>query len=322
MTSMPLREIPALHRQVSAIGLGCMGFSWAYRLPDEFDHDGSVVTVREALDEGITLLDTADAYGAGHNEKIVGEAVRGRDGVMIATKCGYVGSFADGKHTLVKDGRPEHVREACDASLSRLGVERIDVYYLHRVDPHVPLEESWGAMAELVTQGKVAALGLSEVTVDEADRAHRIAPVAAIQSELSLWTRDAIEGGVVDWTAAHDAVFVPFSPLGRGFLTGALKPGSLRKEDFRASQPRFAPEAMVHNQRLVDIVREIASKHGTTPAAVALAWVLAQGEHVIPIPGSTQIAHIRDNIEATRLELSPDDLARLDDLPPVVGTRY
>lgn len=321
-STIPQRTLTALGRCVGAIGLGCMGMSWAYRTPDEFDHDGSVALVRTALERGITFLDTADAYGSGHNEQIVGEAIREHPEAVVATKCGYVGSFADGKHTLVKDGSPEHIREACDASLHRLGLEQIELYYLHRVDEKVPLEESWGAMAELVTAGKVRALGLSEVSVGQAESAHAIHPVSAIQSELSLWSRDALESGVVAWTGAHGASFVPFSPLGRGFLTGALKPGEIRREDFRAGQPRFRDEAMARNQRLVDVVRAVAARHDAPQSAVALAWVLAQGEHVVPIPGTTKVDHLDANLAAASLELTAADLAELDAMPAAEGTRY
>lgn len=329
MTTLPSRRIPALDRDVSALGFGCMGISWAYVRPEDRDDEAGIAVLRHAADVGITFFDTSDVYGAGHNEQLVGRALAGRD-VVIATKAGLAGSFVDGQYRLVRNGRPEHLRQACDESLHRLGLETIDLYYLHRVDPNVPLEESWGALAELVTAGKVRALGLSEVTVDEARRAHTVHPVAAVQSELSLWTRDPLGEGVtsdgapagdlVGWTRDADAVFVPFSPLGRGFLTGDL--GPVPEEDFRATHPRFQDDAVAANQAIVDVVRSVAARHDTTPAAVALAWVLAQGEHVIPIPGTTKTRHLDANVTAASLRLTAQDLADLDGVPAPVGGRY
>lgn len=333
MTNLPTRRIPALAREVGAIGLGCMGMSWAYTTPEQSDEAGAIALIHAALDRGVTLLDTSDAYAMGHNESLVGRAVAGRrDEVTLATKAGLVSSYVDGRPTLARDGSPAHLQAACDASLTRLGVDVIDLYYLHRVDPAVPLAESWGALSELVVAGKVRSLGLSEVTTAQADEAHAIHPVAAIQSELSLWTRDALGEGVnadgvatgdlVAWTRDHDAVFVPFSPLGRGFLTGALNTADLSANDFRSGLPRFSAEAADANQRLVDAVRAVAHDHDTTPAAVALAWVLAQGEHVIPIPGTTKIGHLDANLVAANLEFAAADLDVLDHLPPAQGARY
>lgn len=333
--SLPTRAIPALDRQVGAVGLGCMGMSWAYVHPDDRNEEASIALIRYASDAGVSFFDTSDAYGNGHNELLVGVALMDRfDEVVIATKGGLIGDFFDGRPRLRRNGRPEHLRTACEASLERLGVERIDLYYLHRVDPEVPLEESWGALAGLVAEGKIAALGLSEVSVEQAERAHAIHPVAAVQSELSLWTRDTlgVEGGttndgdpcgdLVGWTAAHDAVFVPFAPLGRGFLTGRLDPGRLPASDFRAGLPRFAQEAMRDNQAIVDQVHRIAQRHEVPSAAVALAWVLAQGEHVVPIPGTTKETNLDVNLGAARLALEPADVAALDALPAPVGARY
>jgi aryl-alcohol dehydrogenase-like predicted oxidoreductase len=329
MTILPSRRIPALDRDVSALGFGCMGISWAYVRPDDRDDAAGIAVLRHAADAGITFFDTSDAYGAGHNEQLVGQALAGRD-VVIATKAGLVGSFLDGQYRLVRNGRPEHLRQACDESLHRLGLDVIDLYYLHRVDPAVPLEESWGALSELVAAGKVRALGLSEVTVDEARRAQTVHPVAAIQSELSLWTRDPLGEGVtsdgqpsgdlVGWTREVGAVFVPFSPLGRGFLTGAL--GPVPEDDFRATHPRFQGEAVAANEAIVEVIRSVAARRHTTPAAVALAWVLAQGDHVIPIPGTTKPTHLDANIAAASLRLSAADLAELDGVPAPVGERY
>lgn len=328
------RRIPALGRTTAPIGLGCMGMSWAYSTAADRDDDAAVELIGAALDLGVTLLDTSDAYGAGHNERLVGRAIAGRrDGAIVATKGGLVGSIDESRRPrLRRDGRPEHLRAACHASLRRLGVEAIDLYYLHRVDPSVPLDESWGALAQLVADGDVRAIGLSEVSVDQAARAHAIHPVAAVQSELSLWTRDALgegrtsdgdeSGDVVAWCREHEAVFVPFSPLGRGFLTGVLRTDDLPSSDLRASMPRFADDAAAANGRIVAVIDDVARRLGASPAAVALAWVLAQGEHVLPIPGTTKRRNLEANLAAARLALTADDLARLDAAPPATGARY
>jgi aryl-alcohol dehydrogenase-like predicted oxidoreductase len=303
--------------QVGAVGLGCMGMSWAYGAAERDDARSRDV-VRRALDLGVTLIDTADVYGPFTNEELVGEALAGRrDEAFLATKAGLV--LVDGRMT--RNGRPEHVRAAIDASLRRLRTDRVDLWQLHRVDESVPLEETWGAMAEAVAAGKVRFLGMSEVGVDELDRAAAIHPVTTVQSELSLWTRDPLEA-VLPWCVAHGAGFLPFSPLGRGFLTGTVTAGSFDDQDFRARNPRFTPEAMAANSRLVDTVRAVAERRGATPAQVALAWVLAQGEHVVPIPGTKKQHYLEQNAAATGVVLSPDDLAELDALPPPVGARY
>lgn len=340
--TLPTRTIPALDLDVSAIGLGCMGISWAYTSVDARDDEAGVEIVLDALRQGVSFLDTSDVYGAGHNELIVGRALaQARIGfapppqtghIVVATKAGLIGDIVDDQIVLSRDGRPEHLRAACDASLVRLGVDVIDLYYLHRVDENVPLEESWGALSDLVTQGKVRALGLSEVSLEQAAASQVIHPVAAIQSELSLWTRDALgqgltsdgspSGDLISWTRDHDAVFVPFSPLGRGFLTGALDASSLSRGDFRAGMPRFQAEALSANEAIVDVVRRVASRHGVHPAAVALAWVLAQGDHVIPIPGTTKPEHLRANLAAASLQLTAQDLAELDGAPAAAGSRY
>ncbi|AYJ47333.1 aldo/keto reductase [Rhodococcus sp. P1Y] len=330
---MKQRTIPALDTTVGSIGLGCMGMSWAYGSPDDRDVDTSVAVISRALDAGVTLLDTSDAYGAGHNEQVVGRALsRRRSDAIVATKVGLIGEQTPQGPRLTRNAHPEHIRAAVDASLARLGVDTIDLYYLHRVDPEVPLAESWGALAELVTAGKVRALGLSEVTTAQAAEAHAIHPVAAIQSEFSLWTRDpqglgttsdgAETGDVIGWTAAHDAIFVPFSPLGRGFLTGTLDRSALDSRDYRTTLPRFADDAAAANDRIVDLVRAVAARHDNTASAVALAWVLAQGEHIVPIPGTTKVRNLDANIAAVELELTPVDLAELDAAPVAVGTRY
>lgn len=333
MSNYPQRMILALNETTAAIGLGCMGMSWAYAKPGTVDEDASIGVIRGALDRGVRLLDTSDAYASGHNEELVGRAIAGRrEEAIVATKAGLLSSWVDGKPTLARDASPEHLRAACDASLQRLGIDVIDLYYLHRVDPEVPLAESWGALAELVQAGKVRALGLSEVSVAQADEAQAIHPVAAIQSEMSLWTRDALgqgqsadgadAGDVVAWCAEHGAIFVPFSPLGRGFLTGALKPEDLDRNDFRAGLPRFQGEAATANQAIVAEVQRIAAGKGVPAAAIALAWVLAQGEHVIPIPGTTKLANLDANLAASTVELTPEELVALDQLPDAVGGRY
>lgn len=333
---MKTRELGRTGRDVGAIGLGCMGMSWAYGDADDTE---SIAVLRSALDAGVTFLDTSDMYGMGANETLVGRGLAGRfDEVVLATKVGLI---AESVGVVRRDGSPEHVREGVDASLRRLGTDVIDLYYLHRTDPEVPLSETWGAMAELVEAGKVRYLGLSEVSVQQADEARAVHPVTAIQSELSLWTRDALgvpssgaladpgragslnPGNLVAWCAENGAAFVPFSPLGRGFLTGAFDAATtFGDEDFRSHNPRFASEAMAANMRLVEEVRAVAGRYDTTPARVALAWTLAQGEHVIPIPGTKRETYLRDNIGAADLELDAADLDRLTKLPPAAGSRY
>jgi aryl-alcohol dehydrogenase-like predicted oxidoreductase len=241
--------------------------------------------------------------------------------VVVATKCGLVVEDK-ATYTFGRDGSPEHVREACDGSLSRLGIDVIDLYYLHRIDPRVPVEETWGAMAGLVAAGKVRYLGISEAKGDELERVARIHPVTAVQSELSLWTRDYL-ADVVPWCAAHGASFVAFSPLGRGFLTGKISPDTqFDSSDFRSRLPRFQAEAVAENQRIVDAVRAVAARRGATPAQIALAWVLARGEHVLAIPGTQRRKYLEENIAAADIELAPADLEELDTIPAPVGGRY
>jgi aryl-alcohol dehydrogenase-like predicted oxidoreductase len=314
-------------RWVGAVGLGCMGMSWAYTESERDDRE-SVALIREAVDLGVTFLDTSDVYGAGHNEELVGQALDGvRDRVVLGSKVGLIADPGTGE--VVRDGSPGHVREAVEASLRRLGTDTIDLYYLHRVDPEVPLAETWGAMSELVSEGKVRHLGLSEVDVAQAEEAHGVHPVSAIQSELSLWTRDALgasngtgPGDVVGWCAANGAAFVPFAPLGRGFLTGAVTKASFEDTDLRGRMPRFQAGVLEDNLRIVDVARTVADRLGATPAQVAIAWTLAQGEHVIPIPGTKKRRYLHENTVAAGVDLTETDLAELDAVPPPVGTRY
>ena len=301
------------------IGLGCMPMSFGY--VDAEAEDDPVDVIHRAIDLGAPMLDTADVYGPFSNEELVGAAIHDRrDRVEVATKVGLLVG-PNGGYPLDRDASPQHVRSAIDASLRRLRTDVVDIYYLHRVDPNVPVEETWGAMAELVGAGKVRALGLSEVTVAEAERAHAIHPVAAIQSEMSLWTRDPL-ADIVPWCAEHGARFVPFSPLGRGFLTGAISAASFDESDFRSNNPRFTAVAVDANQAIVARVREVAERVGATPAQVALAWTLAQGEHVLPIPGTKRRRYLEENLAAGDLVLKPEDLTDLDALPVAEGARY
>jgi aryl-alcohol dehydrogenase-like predicted oxidoreductase len=307
--------------EVSAIGLGCMPMSWAYNV-GEADPAEIEATLHRAVDVGITLMDTADVYGPFTNEEIIREyVVRGglRDRVVIATKGGLVPIDAT---KYGRDGSAAHIRAACEASLQRLGVDTIDLYQLHRVDPEVPLEETWGAMAALVTEGKVRYLGLSEATVDEILLADALHPVSSVQSELSLWTEENVVNGVLSLTEDRGIGFLAYCPLGRGFLTGALSADAIGDGDFRSANPRFTAEAMSANAAIVDGVREVADRHGATPAQVALAWVLAQGRHVVPIPGTKRRRWLEENAAATSLELTDRDRADLAALPASVAPRY
>ncbi len=310
--------------RVSAIGLGVMGMSEFYGTPDEAE---SIATLERAVELGVTFWDTADAYGSGHNERLIGAflAERGwRDRVVLATKFGFVRK--DGKMVGIS-GRPDYVRSACDASLERLGFETIDLYYQHRVDPQTPIEETVGAMAELVKAGKVKTLGLSEVSADTLRRAHAVHPIAAVQTEYSLWSRDPErEGGILEACRELSVGFVPYSPLGRGFLTGKLKSlADLDADDFRHTTPRFERENFERNLKLVAEVEAIASKKGCSPGQLALAWLLAQGENVVPIPGTKRRKYLEDNAGAVDVSLDAADLARIDELIPrgaAAGERY
>jgi aryl-alcohol dehydrogenase-like predicted oxidoreductase len=318
---LPTRILGPGGPPVGAIGLGCMGMSWAYN-PEERDDQRSIAVIRHAIELGVTLIDTADIYGPFTNETLVGRALDGRrDDVVLATKCGLEVTSVTPME-IARNGRPEHVRAAIDASLQRLRTDHVDLYQLHRVDPAVPIEETWGAMAETVTAGKARAIGVSEATVEELDRAQAIHPVASLQSEFSLWERGPVGNGVLDWCRDHGAAFIPFSPLGRGFLTGQVTRETITEGDMRATNPRFSEEAMGQNLAIVDRVRAVADRHDATPGQVALAWLLAQYDGVVPIPGTRRLERLDENAGAARLELTAEDRAELDALPAPAGARY
>jgi aryl-alcohol dehydrogenase-like predicted oxidoreductase len=322
-TTMPTRALGRHGLRVSAMGLGCMGMSEFYS-PADRDEAESIATIHRAIDLGVTFLDTADMYGPFENEKLVGRAIQGRrDEVVLATKFGIVRSADAGFRGV--SGRPEYVREACDASLGRLGVETIDLYYQHRVDPSVPIEETVGAMADLVKAGKVRHLGLSEAGVETLRRASKVHPISALQTEYSLWTRDP-EDEILATCRELGIGFVAYSPLGRGFLTGQFRSfDDLPENDYRRSSPRFQGENFQKNLEVVARVEEIAKQKGATPSQLALAWVMAQGEDVVPIPGTRRRKYLEENAGAARIELSAADLARIDEVAPrgvAAGERY
>ncbi|MEV4428613.1 aldo/keto reductase [Streptomyces sp. R-07] len=318
MTDLPTRHLGAL--AVSAQGLGCMGMSHGYGASDDAQ---SLATLRHALDLGVTLLDTADFYGAGHNEELIGRAVAGRrDEVVLATKFGFANRL--GEPTEVR-GDAAYVRQACEASLRRLGVDHIDLYYQHRVDPRVPIEETVGAMAELVQAGKVRHLGLSEAGPDTVRRAHAVHPIAALQSEWSLWTRD-LEAEIAPVCRELGIGLVPFSPLGRGFLTGRYNSvEGLAETDVRRSQPRFADGNLERNLAIVAKLDELAEAKGITTGQLALAWVQHRGDDVVPIPGTRRQSYLEENLAALAVDLSAEDLAAIEVAAPpeqIAGTRY
>jgi len=307
--------------RVSALGLGCMGMSEFYGAGNDAE---SLDVIHRALDLGVDFLDTADMYGVGRNEELVGRAVRGRrEYVKVATKFGNMRG-PDGERLGI-NGRPDYVREACDASLKRLGLEIIDLYYQHRVDPNVPIEDTVGEMSRLVERGKVRFLGLSEAAPATIRRAHATHPIAALQTEYSLWSREP-EEEILPTLRELGIGFVPYSPLGRGFLTGRFtKPDDLSDDDFRKNNPRFSPENFEANRRLVAVVESVAARRSAKAGQIALAWVLAQGTDIAPIPGTKRVRYLEENADAANVELTRDDLEELDQAfqpGAVKGTRY
>ncbi len=318
---MEQRKLGSQGLTVSAIGLGCMGMSEFYGTAGEND---SIATIHRAIDLGITLFDTADVYGPHKNEMLVGKALKGkRDKVVLATKFGIIRSNDPAYRGV--NGRPEYVRSACEASLQRLGVDYVDIYYQHRVDTSTPIEETVGAMAELVKAGKVKYLGLSEASAETIRRAHKTYPITALQSEYSLWTREH-EQTILPTLKELGIGLVAYSPLGRGFLSGQIRRfEDLEPDDYRRTLPRFQGDNFQKNLDLVDKVREIAQRKGVTAGQLALKWVLDQGNHIVPIPGTTSQAHLEQNVAALNLKLSRQESAEIEKaIPPdaVVGTRY
>jgi aryl-alcohol dehydrogenase-like predicted oxidoreductase len=318
---MQTRELGRSKLFVSALGLGCMGMSDFYGTGEEAE---SIATIHRAIELGVTFLDTADIYGLGSNEELVGKAIKDRRSeVVLATKFGNVRA-ADGTFVGV-NGKPDYVHSACAASLRRLQVEVIDLYYQHRVDPKTPIEDTVGAMAELVKAGKVRYLGLSEAAPDTIRRAHKVHPIAALQTEYSLWSRDP-EGELLDTVRQLGIGFVAYSPLGRGFLTAKITSiEDLAKDDWRRGMPRFDQENFRRNMELVEKIRALAARKGGTPAQLALAWVLAQGIHIVPIPGTKRRQYLEENVGALDIRLTSEELTEIDSLIPAgaaAGSRY
>ena len=316
---MEYRRLGKSSLVVSAMGLGCMGMSQSYGTPDDAE---SMATIHHAIDRGLTFLDTADMYGAGANEELVGRAIaERRNEIVLATKFGNV-RHPDGSMTV--NGRPEYVQQACEASLRRLRIPAIDLYYQHRVDPSVPIEETIGAMARLVEQGKVRYLGMSEAGAKTVRRAHSVHPISALQNEYSLWTRDP-EEEILSVCRELGIGLVPYSPLGRGMLTGQIKKNQFGENDFRRISPRFQGENFDQNLKLVESVERLAAEKGCSPAQLAIAWVLAQGQDVVPIPGTKRRKYLDEDLGALEIRLTPADLAKIDQLAPrgvAAGLRY
>ena len=322
MSEMPLRSLGRAGAKVSAIGLGCMGMSEFYGARDDAE---SVATIHRALELGVTLLDTADMYGPYTNEELVGRAIQGkRDGVFLATKCGIVRDPSDPTRRGV-DGSAAYIQRSCEGSLKRLGVDHVELYQQHRVDPQTPIEESVGAMAELVKQGKTRYIGLSEASAETLRRANAVHPVTSVQSEYSLWTRDP-EDGVLAACRELGIGFLAYSPLGRGFLTGQIKsPDDFAQDDFRRNNPRFQGDNLRKNLELVAEVERLARGKGCTPSQLALAWLLAQGDFIVPIPGTKRRKYLEDNLGAVRVTLSKADLDSIVAVFPrgaAAGERY
>lgn len=321
---MKTRQLGHHGPHVSAIGLGCMGMSDFYTTG--VDEHEAIATLHRALELGVTLFDTADMYGPHTNEELLGRALRGkRDGIYLASKFGLVRS--SDPHARGVNGRPEYVRQAIDGSLKRLETDYLDLYYQHRIDPDVPVEETIGAMAELVKAGKVRHIGISEASAQTIQRAHAVHPLAAVQSEYSLWSRDPEHNGVLDTCRRLGIAFVAYSPLGRGFLTGALKSAQdFAADDYRRSNPRFEGDNFNRNLALVERVKALAAAKGVSASQLALGWVLAQGEHIIPIPGTKQRRYLESNVAGIGVELSVGELAQLDEIfageGAVAGDRY